>query len=503
MNKVHFNQLVDHYLTGELSDADYDELCRTLLASAEARQTFWQMAGTHAALREWGKAHWGRMVAERATGHADRRRLHKRMKTAAAIALLLAVSAALWLVAVQTSNLLPRMANPAAAQITAVNNTRWDGEQHLEQGDVVGSGPLRLLEGSAQMKFASGATVVLNGATDLDIVNENRVFLRSGNITPFVPPEAKGFTVVSPSGEVVDLGTEFSIGVDDTGLTSVYVIDGEVDVASGHARRRPPLRVTQGFEASVSGPSAATPDLTQAPIVIDHFTAERSNAHPVTEAAPMLRWTDLTAGHPARVVDGRLVIPFADDPSWLEPAVSIRLDNDFRPLVGRRSKVTYKVMLPPGGTIGVKRWLALVIDGRPLAARGDDLPLAQSQDCAAAVMVSPVWQAGVRVGGQPLPCGPIFRRDEDASGPYQFVVSIDDSPACRRTNGGARLDVMVNGVAFATNTIITLNENPQLGFVAYVPRGKGWTGEASAWVDDFSASVEVDREEAVNGGPHP
>lgn len=509
MNDIHFNQLVDRYLAGELTDDDRDELCRLLLASAEARKSFWQIAGTHAALREWGKAHWGRVAAERnADPSGGRSRVSKAFHVAGdlfrrrkvATALLTAAAAAfitVWPMPWTANRPRTDRQTTGVAQVTAMDDAVWEGSLQFSEGDWVGSGPLRLLQGCAQLKFASGATVALNGPTDLEVVNGKRIFLRNGRITPFVPSKAKGFTVVSPSGEVVDFGTEFAVGVDASGLTSVYVIDGEVDVATGHSRRQAPLRMTQGFGANLLAPSAPQPDLTQAPIVIDHFDADRSSA---TAGGRFLRWTDLTAGHPARVDDGGLVIPFADDPSWPEPTVCIRLDNDFTPLVGRRATITYKVTLPPGGTIGVKRWLGLVFDGRPQPDGAGDLPLAWSEDAAAAVMASPVWQAGVRVGGQRLPSRPVFRRDEDASGPYQFVVSLDDSPAGRREHGGTRLDVMVNGIEITTNKIFELGKRPRIGFATYVPRDKGWKGEAMAVVDDFSISVEPERQAERDAG---
>jgi hypothetical protein len=389
----------------------------------------------------------------------------------------------------------PSRAATPFAEITATAQARWAAPRELVDGDALGSGPVRLLEGRALLRFASGATVVLNGPVDLEIVTDNRIFLRSGRITPFVPPAARGFTVVSPSGEVVDLGTEFSVGVDAAGLTSVYVIDGEIDVTTGHARRLPPLRMTQGFGAELSGPAASAPAVTQTPIVIDHFTDDRSHEQPAPVELNALRWTDLDPACPAVVRDGALRIPFRDDPAWADPAVRILLDNDFTKLVGKRSVISYKVTLPPGGTVGVKRWLALVIDGRRDEETPPRVPLAHAEETSAAVMVSPVWQAGVRIDGQRFPCSPLFRRNEDAAGPYRVVVTLDDSPEGRIENGGTRLDVMFNGVEFASSRIIALGDQPRLGFHTYVPRGKGWEGEAWAVVDDFSVSIDT--------GPRP
>ena len=382
-------------------------------------------------------------------------------------------------------------AGPSVARITAVSDARWD-RRVLRVGDAVGSGPLRLLDGCAQLKFASGATVVLNGATDLEVVNDKRIFLRSGKITPFVPPEAHGFTVVSPSGEVVDLGTEFSVGVDAKGLTSVYVIDGEVDVATGHSRRQTPLRMTQGFGAQLSAPSAAGPDVTQQPIVIDHFDIERTNANPNAVGDMALRWIDLDSGHPAIVEGGSLRIPIDDDPAWADPAVRILLDHDFSSLVGRRSVISFKATLPEIGTAGFRRWVALIIDSSCQPIDPPQLPLAHREEAAVGVMVSPEWQAGLRTLGERHYVKRLFRRNEDAVGPYQIVVSIDDSPEVHEEYGSATLGLMINGVDAIRNKPIELGQHPRLGFHTFVPRAKGGHGKAVAFIDDFSVSVSVE-----------
>ena len=47
-------------------------------------------------------------------------------------------------------------------------------------------------------------------------------------MTARVPVPAHGFTVHSPQGKVVDLGTEFGVSVDGPGTTSVRVFSGDL-----------------------------------------------------------------------------------------------------------------------------------------------------------------------------------------------------------------------------------------------------------------------------------
>lgn len=377
----------------------------------------------------------------------------------------------------------------APAHIKEVADARWETARPRRKGEPVLSGPLRLLGGLAQLQFATGATVVLNGPVDLEIVNGSRVFLRGGRITPFVPPGADGFTVVSPSGEITDLGTEFSVGVDDDGLTDVYVINGLVDVATGHARRERPLRMSQGFGVQLSAPSATIPDLTFKPFLIDHFDRDRLGNDAVTIGPEAVRWIDLDAPHAARVEAGSLLVPFVTESGPDEPTVRLLLDHDFTRLVGHKTVISYKVTLPPSDGPALRRWLAFVIDDGWKPGESPRLPLAHTSAAAAAVMVSPVWQAGVRIRGAKVPCHSIFPRGGDAVGPYQVLVSIDDSPDGRRRHGGTTLDVMVNGVAMSTARRIELGQHPRLGFQTYVPRGL--SGGGHAYIDDLSCSTSL------------
>jgi hypothetical protein len=500
MTTSRLTALIDDYLAGSLSEPDREELIVELLARREARERFWQTASIHAVLSEWGKAQWGREAAAAGDGGGSGlmtrlREQANRLRPGGGWAAAVAVGLGLLALTVagvgglnRGQNVADRslLATRAVARVTALEDTVWAGERQFREGDPVGSGPLRLASGVAQLTFASGARVALNGAVEVELVNAERVFLRSGRITPFVPPEATGFTVVSPSGEVVDLGTEFSVGVDASGLTDVYVIDGKVDVAGGHARTQPPVRMTQGYGARLVSPAAIAPDLTQRPLVIDHFDRPDAAA---------LRWINLTPALPAVVRGGSLVVPIQEHGDGVDPAVRILLDHDFTPLVGARSVISFKATLPNIGTAGVGRWVALVVDG---GAGPDDppgLPLAARPEAAAAVMVSPRWHSNVRIMGRPLPKGRIFARTEEAVGPYQVVVRIDDTPENRRSAGGATVDVMVNGVEIATAERIDLGASPRLGFQTFFRDGEGQggpgdTGAGLALIDDFSVSVE-------------
>jgi hypothetical protein len=65
------------------------------------------------------------------------------------------------------------------------------------------------------------------------LISGNEARLLHGSLTARVPQRARGFTVYSPRGKVVDLGTEFGLSVDESGGTAVRVFEGEVVASPG------------------------------------------------------------------------------------------------------------------------------------------------------------------------------------------------------------------------------------------------------------------------------
>jgi hypothetical protein len=87
---------------------------------------------------------------------------------------------------------------------------------------------LQLTEGLIQLTFTNGAKVVVEGPADFVASASTEASLLHGKIAAAVPRFARGYTVLTPTAEVVDLGTEFGVDVDDKGASEVHVFDGDV-----------------------------------------------------------------------------------------------------------------------------------------------------------------------------------------------------------------------------------------------------------------------------------
>lgn len=124
-------------------------------------------------------------------------------------------------------------------------------------GDTLKPGIFVIREGLAQIEFFSGATVLLEGAGEIEIVSAWEARCISGRLRVHVPPAAKGFLLHAPGMSLEDLGTEFALNVDASGQTSaVHVFEGEV-IAHPKAGNRTSLTEGMGLSRNVAGESVA------------------------------------------------------------------------------------------------------------------------------------------------------------------------------------------------------------------------------------------------------
>ncbi len=94
-----------------------------------------------------------------------------------------------------------------------------------EQCAPVAGEPMKLL-------MRDGTAIVLAGGSELTFDRSDRVSLRRGKLIARVSGSNTGFTVQTPSCEVVDHGTEFSVRVDPSGAAAVHLFEGAVDIHS-------------------------------------------------------------------------------------------------------------------------------------------------------------------------------------------------------------------------------------------------------------------------------
>ncbi|HML75355.1 MAG TPA: hypothetical protein PKB02_12765 [Anaerohalosphaeraceae bacterium] len=146
----------------------------------------------------------------------------------------IASSAALILL-IALAYLNPAKPQPAAVIIDTLN-ARW---MHSTASPAIGdilfdkSESVSLLSGIVKMEFAYGARVILEGPATFKTVSPDKLILESGRMYACVPVKATGFTVMTPSSSIIDLGTEFGVEVDFAGSTNVHMFHGKTSLLAG------------------------------------------------------------------------------------------------------------------------------------------------------------------------------------------------------------------------------------------------------------------------------
>ena len=111
---------------------------------------------------------------------------------------------------------------------TKVEDPVWERTNAI--GDRLGDEIVRLFAGSVELTFDQGAVVTVDGPVEFRPLSTGQLELRRGRLLASVPQQAIGFTVSTPTSQVVDLGTEFEVAVNDEGQSDVQVLRGEIEV---------------------------------------------------------------------------------------------------------------------------------------------------------------------------------------------------------------------------------------------------------------------------------
>lgn len=121
--------------------------------------------------------------------------------------------------------------DPTVATLVEADGCRWSGsELPTTEGARLPPGKLSLIGGMATLEFDSGARVIIEAPTTLEVRSDMECRLISGSLVGEVPESAHGFTVWAPDLEIVDLGTRFGVTSNQFGKSHVMVFDGEVEV---------------------------------------------------------------------------------------------------------------------------------------------------------------------------------------------------------------------------------------------------------------------------------
>lgn len=274
MNEMHLDDLIERFFDCDLGGEDRAVLEDALRSSPQARGLFWRKAETHAALRKWGREHWGRVAAAQdGANDADERSrgVGRRWAAASALVGLSLLLSLMGLVGMRWFGsdrvLRKNEAWPAArsndppfvAVLNASVAPAWDDpnvDLLLRRGSLP-AGPMELRSGRVELLFGSGGIAVIEGPAVFEPIASDALYVSQGSVRCRCPQPGSELRVVTPKGTVTDLGTEFAMSIRPDRPLRVGVIEGRVrlDLAAS-------TQVMAAGEAvSVDGDGHATDDI--------------------------------------------------------------------------------------------------------------------------------------------------------------------------------------------------------------------------------------------------
>ncbi|MBI1371508.1 MAG: hypothetical protein GC159_01920 [Phycisphaera sp.] len=253
-----FDTLLDALADGTITDEQFAELQTLIRDDAKLRRRYIEHAALcadlHGIADEANTIEAEPIPMAKLAPSTDQRALGGRVRTPlyryAAAAVLFIVASLVAVLATRTTS--PTGPGPVAppsaaalATLTGAENAQWAAPAgELAVGDTLGTAPLTLEGGVAELVHGRGAQSTLFGPTELRLTSDNACALRTGWASFNVPPAAHGFAVETYAGRVTDLGTRFILGADASGDVHLRVTEGVVSVSQNGSDRR--------FDAPVS-----------------------------------------------------------------------------------------------------------------------------------------------------------------------------------------------------------------------------------------------------------
>ncbi|WP_437222062.1 LamG-like jellyroll fold domain-containing protein [Planctomicrobium sp. SH661] len=249
-----FDELVDSYSEGRASATEVEQLNQLIRDDERSRDRFLELKYFDSGIRDLvGKISYEPLedlTQKRDTAHRDdgrRRQPVALWSLACLILLLITCPWRLW---------LPDTNHFAVVESCVGDNSLQEGMQLDGRWHFLNSGTVSLIT-------AKKARVVIEAPAQLRFESSDRLNLVRGRLAADVPPSAKRFTVLTPSGNAIDLGTRFGVDVSQRGDAEIHVFQGEViaEVQAGGKNRNlfhgDAVHMHAGLEASRSLRSGA------------------------------------------------------------------------------------------------------------------------------------------------------------------------------------------------------------------------------------------------------
>jgi hypothetical protein len=223
--KAELEVLTTVYLDGTITPPQLQQLNALLLADATARREFAELLNVDSALAALA-ADWAPPQVAAKPAKPTRWLTASPRWLAAAACISLLLGAWFW----QDTHRAFATVGKAAGVVELADGTKLRGETY------------HIGAGSISLTTARGARIVIEAPAEFRFESAQRLHMKRGRLAADVPPSAKGFTVITPTGDAVDLGTRFGVDVPSSGSAEVHVFQGEVITKASGAHANQSLR---------------------------------------------------------------------------------------------------------------------------------------------------------------------------------------------------------------------------------------------------------------------
>jgi len=254
---------------GTIAPEEHERLSTLLRNSANARQEWFAFQDAESAMLAWAqrealRREEGVGIETAAHTHAGSEPAHGApLKYAGALAAGIVIGVLAWAFWPRPQGALtpntPGLAARDEATTSSVAvlsrgvNMAWDETVGVPAvNSPLPPGVLRLQSGVAEIEFFQGARLCVEGPAEIRLISAGEAFCRYGRFSAHVPPQARGFRINTPKGDIVDLGTDFGLDLNATS-PEVHVFKGEVEL---HQPPTPTRRLTTGTAAGLDQPGA-------------------------------------------------------------------------------------------------------------------------------------------------------------------------------------------------------------------------------------------------------
>jgi ferric-dicitrate binding protein FerR (iron transport regulator) len=252
MKKVDFEMLCQSVLEGDCTEEDFQKLEEELSSSPLHRALFRETFLMHEMLSEEGNLFTAeesrlQVLQIEAALRSKRRRIFVRAALATAAVVALAIV------------LMPRDPREEAPtlRITAGPNSKYsvssDGNSSATRDALEPGSSVTLSEGTLELEFSSGVQSIVQAPANFTLQSAQQLHMEIGVARFEVPEHARGFTVVTPRLEVIDLGTTFGVVEQPDEPAQTHVFKGEVKARPRTAENTTLLKAGAAVEASGRG----------------------------------------------------------------------------------------------------------------------------------------------------------------------------------------------------------------------------------------------------------